>query len=747
MGKKEILKTNSYKHQWARHVARKTLQDDLATARALVKDATSRIDNLPITLDGKESVTKLLTKTKEFTGLGFVLPEEGKLKIGIVGAGVGGLFTAMVLDWLNERVQGLDIDYDIIEAAGEERLGGRLYTHKFSEKEHDYYDVGAMRFPNNEIMTRTFQLFKLLGLEPGKGGLIPYYLPDEDDKVCPSYFNDVNCVGYIWNREGLEDPFRINTGLSKKDEIPEEYVVVPKARIVLIGVRLLKKDPAKLVSASLYDFIKDTIEKFDNSRDEIENGESQGDGEQGTKLWKHLMKADNMSVHQFLSSTDNGPDMTRGPGYNYNTIEWLETVTYGTGWYDQALSECVLDELDFATPEQEEGKPKRNFWYCVDGGGQRIARLMAEKVKKPVQLNSQVVAINANVSKRRDPNTYVPMTLDIKRTNPGSKQADVRKEDYFAVLNSTTLPALQRMNLKDAGLLWGTKQAIRSLGYGASCKVAIKFSTPWWQIEPFNINKGGLSRTDLPVRVCVYPSYNISEIEEHWDPKGSSVLLCSYTWGQDAQRLGSLISPDTPDNEEQLKGVLLHNLALLHANEKMSYDELMVLLDKQYETHHAWDWYRDQNMSGAFAYFGPGQFSNMWEEIIKPNAFGQLYMIGEAASSHHAWIVGALESVIRAIYVMFEGLNSNDPNYEAYTEVMNLLSQAPQEQQEGELPSGLPFYPLPEEMPKRQDSTERGAPQTNDPAVKDKPLTYPAAIASLSLIESYFELVYSAQAA
>ncbi|KAK7429417.1 hypothetical protein QQZ08_004009 [Neonectria magnoliae] len=690
MATKEIPKTNSYKHQWARHVARKTLQDDLATARALVKDATSRIDNLPITLNGKESVTRLLTKTKDFTGLGFVPPEQGKINIGIVGAGVGGLFTAM--------------------AAGEERLGGRLYTHKFSDKEHDYYDVGAMRFPNNEIMTKTFQLFKLLGLEPGRGGLIPYYLPDEDNKVCPSYFNDVNCVGYILNKEGLEDPFRINTGLSKKDEIPEEYMVAPKSRIVLIGARLLKKDPAKLVSAALHDFIKDTVEKFENSGDEIENGELQGDGEQGTKLWKHLMKADNMSVRQFLSS--------------------------GTGWYDQALSECVLDELDFATPEQEEGKPKRNFWCCVDGGGQRIARLMAEKVKKPVQLNSQVVAINANVPKRRDPNTYVPMTLDIKRTDPVSKQTDLRKEDYFAVLNSPTLPALQRMNLKDAGLLWGTKQAIRSLGYGASCKV-----------EPFNINKGGLSRTDLPVRVCVFPSYNISEIEEHWDSNGSSVLLCSYTWGQDAQRLGSLISPDTADNEEQLKGVLLHNLALLHANEKMSYDELMVLLDKQYETHHAWDWYRNLNMSGAFAYSGPGQFSNMWEEIIKPNAFGQLYMIGEAASSHHAWIVGALESVTRAIYVMFEGLNSNDPGYEAYTEVMNLLSQAPQEPVAGELPSGLPFYPLPEEMPKRQDSTERGAPRTNDPAVNDKPLTYPAAIASLSLVESYFELVYSAQVA
>lgn len=37
----------------------------------------------------------------------------------------------------------------------EERLGGRLYTHYFSEETeetHDYYDVGAMRFPDIPVM-------------------------------------------------------------------------------------------------------------------------------------------------------------------------------------------------------------------------------------------------------------------------------------------------------------------------------------------------------------------------------------------------------------------------------------------------------------------------------------------------------------------------------------------------------------------------------------------------------------------
>ena len=44
--------------------------------------------------------------------------------VGILGAGVGGLYTALIL-------KSLDVNYKIIEASN--RTGGRLYTHKFSD--------------------------------------------------------------------------------------------------------------------------------------------------------------------------------------------------------------------------------------------------------------------------------------------------------------------------------------------------------------------------------------------------------------------------------------------------------------------------------------------------------------------------------------------------------------------------------------------------------------------------------------
>ncbi|KAL8819317.1 MAG: hypothetical protein Q9191_007759 [Dirinaria sp. TL-2023a] len=82
-----------------------------------------------------------------------LLKDKTKLngKVCIVGAGMSGLYIAMILDTLN--IPGLS--YEILEA--DNRVGGRVYTYKFSDDpdlKHDYYDVGAMRFPRIPIMEK-----------------------------------------------------------------------------------------------------------------------------------------------------------------------------------------------------------------------------------------------------------------------------------------------------------------------------------------------------------------------------------------------------------------------------------------------------------------------------------------------------------------------------------------------------------------------------------------------------------------
>ena len=93
--------------------------------------------------------------------------------VAIIGAGVAGLRTAKLL-------QDMGIPYKIFEAC--DRPGGRVFTYEFAQSQspgkHDYYDVGAMRFPDNEANKKTFELFEELGL---KSKLIEYVMGRDDN--------------------------------------------------------------------------------------------------------------------------------------------------------------------------------------------------------------------------------------------------------------------------------------------------------------------------------------------------------------------------------------------------------------------------------------------------------------------------------------------------------------------------------------------------------------------------------------
>lgn len=216
------LNTNSpvsIRDQWARQHAIQGVQEDW---NHLVQEYIPVPRQSPLLLDGDE-----LPPAPTPPIIKFPFPEDVKIiNVGIIGAGAGGLFTALVLDYLNIELakrailegppctvikpcdnschkpchkpghrpcHGQDYDqchdqcqdpyhdpchdpchkppvdfpprkkprwlrfkYDILEAGKPARLGGRLYTHNFGgpRDTHDYYDVGAMRFPDNPVMAR-----------------------------------------------------------------------------------------------------------------------------------------------------------------------------------------------------------------------------------------------------------------------------------------------------------------------------------------------------------------------------------------------------------------------------------------------------------------------------------------------------------------------------------------------------------------------------------------------------------------
>ncbi|KAJ0162874.1 putative bifunctional amine oxidase [Colletotrichum tanaceti] len=645
----DISSPISIRAQWARQHAVYGIQEEW---NKLVRLAYGRRpdderSDLPELMDG-DTLDEAPLKT---------IPKDGKneaaagdplaINVGIVGAGAAGLFSALVLEHLNTAQSSVKFTYDILEADTTNRSGGRLYTHNFSQQPHDYFDVGAMRFPKHAVMDRVFSLFTDLGMgfgsldpkgnwanDPPLGTLIPYYLTNIDPTTGvpqePWRFNNVNSWGsYSSIATETEDPWSFSA--DKTLQIDHRLLA-------------LKMSPGDIMTA-LLEPIRQQL------RDDIKNQTNTG--------WQTLMSFDRMTMTQFLSSPWPGslpqpslPSPMTGnvplPPYNYDTIQWFETFNGGTNWYDQAFSEIVLESLDFDFPKP--GDPAAE-WYCILGGAQQLATKMEARVNalsgnpSKVEYSSRVTAL-VQVEAMK-------VNVDINGGGSQSKSAHGsggggETRSYSCVFNTTPLGCLEHMDTTAVLFNSATRQAVRSLGYGPSCKVAIKFTRPWWIHNlpaATAVKRGGLGHSDLNIRTCVYPSYNIYDADSV-----SAVLLCTYTWQQDAQRLGSLMGDNDDDDETQLRTLLLDDLVRLHAPSDATPKQLAdlhSLVHGSYHSHFAWDWYKDPNAAGAFAFFRPFQFSDMWGKMIIPA--GDVVVMGEHASPHHAWVVGALESAVHGI--------------------------------------------------------------------------------------------------
>jgi monoamine oxidase len=101
----------------------------------------------------------------------------------------------------------------------------------------------------------------------------------------------------------------------------------------------------------------------------------------------------------------------------------------------------------------------------------------------------------------------------------------VAKMEFSHVISTIPFSVLRSIDLSSCALSYAQKIALRSLHYGPSIKVGIKFKTPWWRTEPFGSQKGGQSSTDRPSRVVVYPSYGLED-----DLDKPAVLIAPYNW-------------------------------------------------------------------------------------------------------------------------------------------------------------------------------------------------------------------------
>jgi len=271
-------------------------------------------------------------------------------KVGIVGAGISGLYAALLLDSLN-------IPFEIHEA-NSEHLGGRAFTYHFNKnyknakKCADYYDygeMGCMRIPISSI--------RLIGNVPWS--LVNYLNSQENVqpkvKLIPFYYSNENTFYYYNNRkifssnDQLDDPLGFGDAANGGEGmgVPDSYASRPfwewtdyvnKPFYTLMDTNLTKA----------YEFLA----KYDNN---------------SVRSFMATFDAKQMLLEMGLNNSYTSPiDSKSGQrldrAYPQFVIDWIESLDSGTGLYDSSLTETIIDAYTFTS----------NEWVTIDGGMSRL---------------------------------------------------------------------------------------------------------------------------------------------------------------------------------------------------------------------------------------------------------------------------------------------------------------------------------------------------------------------------------------
>ncbi|KAG8719775.1 hypothetical protein FRC09_010643 [Ceratobasidium sp. 395] len=538
-------------------------------------------------------------------------------RVAVIGGGVSGLQVAMRLSKAGHKV-------DVFEAT--ERTGGRLYTFHFGGGEWNYFDVGAMRFPHISVMQPTLDLFAELGLP-----LLKYYMPSDDNTIL--LYNNIR----VKRKDSAGVTF--NAQITKGGSVPDYWVN--------LGVTHLMRN--------VYGRFLDALRK---------------DYAQG---YKEVMVYDNHSTRSLMAFvtlptiTDPVTGLEVYPckePYPVEVINWLELMTFSVGWFDRSFSETIFELLAFS---EDQVRP----WSCVKDGSEQITNVMVQKMlneepwKDQVQiwLSQQVTAINFDKASGEFTISATPRP----RSDPAGKyisaslMPDLGRK-YSHVVLAVSPQAMRYIDLSTCQLDYGQRQALLALRPGPATKVGMIFNYDWW--TPLGI-VGSQSQTDLPVRTVVYPSYG---------PGISKVIIASYCWTQDAQTMAALMQGSGTFDETRLKNAILSDLAAIH-------DIPLTTMESYYAGMYAYDWSHNPQTMGAYAFFGPGEFVSLYENLTRPAAQGGLHFAGEAISTCHAWVAGALDAANRVVgqidpkYMLPSEEPQNPKDYPTYMSREHLLKQ------------------------------------------------------------------------
>lgn len=295
----------------------------------------------------------------------------------------------------------------------------------------------------------------------------------------------------------------------------------------------------------------------------------------------------------------------------YDAVRFMGKLTVLDDYWHRSTILFIREEIDGAFSGLEE----------IQGGMSLLPEALADAPLLDGTTLRNHISFSKEVCSIEHGNEGVTVTY--------KQRGNLYTETFPYVLCTIPFSVLRRIDIKGLSGSKKIKDAIQSLSYHSSTKVLVNCTKRFWELD--DKIYGGASLTDSIARMTFYPSDN-AEAKNQDISNGFGVLLGSYTWGADAQRLG-ILSP-------QERGELVVNkVGRFHPQIRGYLDS-----EEPYESM-VWDQY--SFAAGAFSSPSPNDLQMFFPEASQPA--GRLFFAGEHLSPYPTWIQGGLWSALQAV--------------------------------------------------------------------------------------------------
>ncbi|NFG41753.1 amine oxidase [Clostridium botulinum] len=522
--------------------------------------------------DDLDNIIKLMSPPEDITNICNAGMAKN-IKVAVIGAGEAGLASAFEL-----RKIGCNVT--LFEAS--HRIGGRVYTYYFDRNRKYYGELGPMSIPVSHYTTWHYiNLFKL--------------------HTSPFVNNNDNNLFYIRDERAINDA----KGKSVENNIYPKFNLSEIER---------KKAWHELHEKIYEKYLKSLSTELRKELIQVKSEYS-----------KSITEIDKLSYRNAYENVDLSQDAVSMLGY----LEGKEQF-FGLSLTEMLQQYYTVDhEYTYRITDGMINLPHSLYEALCDKNEDAYKSISKEELGKiEIKMGFPISGIYNSSTKDKVILKYKDYR-DNKETS----------EEFDYVICAIPFSSLRRI---ETGPLFTTKkvQAINEMNYEIAHKIYLYFKERFWEMG--NASKkiiGGSTYTDLPLVSMYYPSDHSKPVTNKYgkwvlkagaSPEEAGVLLASYSWCQEAVRLGNE-NPELQIDDVMRYIEKAHGLSPHYLDDKLIDYKSLIWSDAQY----IWT-------AGTLS--KPEDKTLFSYAVTEPEMESKVFFAGEHISQKHVSQQGALQS-------------------------------------------------------------------------------------------------------